>query len=108
MRGNLASQSIGCLAVRLKTTNKGSPAFQVSSDARLVINGMARGYARKLRADGGYEDYPEKNLYSLVIEAIESFTGYLNNGMIEGDDELTRSFTASGREFISSLPQKGK
>lgn len=108
LRGNLAAQSIGCLAARLKTTNKGMPAFQVSSEAKWVINGMARGYARKLQPTGSYADFPEKNQYALVIEAIEAFTGYLNNGMIEGDDELTRAVTANGREYFSSLPQKGK
>ncbi len=108
MRGNLAAQSVGCLMTRLKTMNKGQQSFQVSSEARWVVNGMARGYARKLLPTGSYADQPEKNQYALVIEAIESFTGYLNNGMIEGDDELTRSYTASGREYISSLPQKGK
>lgn len=107
MRGNLAAQSVGCLMPRLKTTNKGIPAFQVSLEARWVVNGMARGYARKLQPTGSYADLPEKNQYALVMEAIESFTGYLNNGMIEGEDELTRAMTPSGRAYISSLPQKG-
>ncbi len=107
MRGNLASQSVGCLMTRLKTMNKGVQAFQVSLEAKWVVNGMARGYARKLLPTGSYADLPEKNHYSLVIEAIEAFTGYLNNGMIEGDDELTRAYTPSGREYVSSLPQKG-
>lgn len=106
MRGNLAAQSIGSLMNRLKTTNKGIPAFQVSLDAKWVVNGMARGYARKLLPTGSYADLPEKNQYSLVIEAIESFAGYLNNGFIEGDDELTRAMTPGGREYITSLPQK--
>lgn len=108
LRGNLAAQSVGCLAGRLKLTNKGSQAFNVSKDATWVVNGMARGYARKLLPTGSYADLPEKNQYALVIEAIESFTGYLNNGMIEGDSELVRALTSKGREYISALPQKGK
>jgi hypothetical protein len=107
MRGNLAAASIGGLSARLKTTNKGRPAFQVSGDAKWVINGMSRGYARKLLPTGSFADLPEKNQYSLVIEAIESFTSYLKNGMIEGDDELTRAFTPGGRAYFSSLPTKG-
>lgn len=106
LRGHLAAQTIGSLANRLKITNKGVPAFQVSLEARNVVNGMARGYARKLQPTGSYADFPEKNQYSLVIEAIESFTGYINSGMIEGDSELTRSMTTTGREFYSSLPRK--
>src|SRR5690606_29474808 len=106
VRGNLAASSVGSLVPRLKTMNKGSSAFQVSEEAKWVINGMARGYARKLLPTGSYSDLPEKNQYSLVIEAIESFTSYLNNGFIEGDDELTRAVTVHGREYFSSLPKK--
>lgn len=106
LRGHLASSCIGNMSQRLKTTNKGLPAFQVSTEAMWVINGMARGYARKLLPTGSYADFPEKNSYALVIEAIESFTGYLNGGMIEFDDELIRSYTSNGREYISSLPRK--
>lgn len=108
LRGHLAIESIGSLTSRLKTTNKGVPAFQVSQDAKWVVNGMARGYARKLQPTGAYSDFPEKNQYSLVIEAVEAFTGYINRGMIEGDDQLTRAFTSGGREYFSALPQKGK
>lgn len=108
VRGGLAASSVGCLSGRLKTTNKGQAAFQVSGDSRWVINGMARGYSRKLLPTGSYADYPEKNQYSLVIEAIESFTSYLGNGMIEFEYELNHAHTAGGREYISSLPQKGK
>lgn len=108
IRGNLASTSVGCIGDRLKTTNKGVPAFQVSSEAKWVINGMARGYSRKMQSDGSYEDLPERNQYSLAIEAIESFTSYVKNGMLEGDDELTRAMTSSGREYYSSIPPKGR
>jgi hypothetical protein len=107
LRGHLAKQSIGCLAGRLKITNKGLQAFKVSMEARWVVNAMSRGYARKLRSDGSYEDFPEKNQYALVMEAIESFAGYINSGMIEGEDELTRSVTNGGRVYVSTLPNKG-
>lgn len=106
MRGNLASTSVGSMLNRLKIVNKGIPGLQVSLDARWVVNGMARGYARKLLPTGSYSDLPERNQYALVIEAIESFTSFLTNGMIEGEDELTRSMTPSGREYYSSLPKK--
>lgn len=106
LRGHLAAQVIGSLSQRLKTTNKGLQAFQVSLDAKWVVNGMSRGYARKLLPTGSYADFPEKNQYSLVIEAIESFTGYLNGGMIEGDTELVRAMTTNGREYFSALPRK--
>lgn len=107
IRGHLSSQCIGSLTARLKTTNKGLQAFQVSTEAKWVVNGMSRGYARKLLPTGSYSDFPEKNQYSLVIEAIESFAGYINGGKLEGDDELTRALTTGGREYISSLPQRG-
>lgn len=108
VRGHLASQSVGCIAKLLKTTNKGLAAFNVSLSARWVVNAMARGYARKLLPTGSYADFPEKNQYSLIMEAIESFTSYISSGMIEGDDELTRSLTAGGREFISALPNRDR
>jgi hypothetical protein len=69
---------------------------------------MSRGYARKLLPTGSYSDFPEKNQYSLVMEAIESFAGYIKGGMIEGDTELTRSITSGGREYYSALPQRDK
>jgi hypothetical protein len=108
MRGHLAAQSIGSLSKYLNATRKGLPAFTVSLNARWVVNAMSRGYARKLQPTGGYSDFPEKSQYSLIMEAIESFTGYIGSGMIEGDDELTRSYTAGGRQFFSSLPQRNK
>ncbi len=108
IRGHLAAQSVGCIAKLLKTTNKGLSAFNVSLEARWVVNAMSRGYARKLLPTGSYADFPEKSQYSLVMEAIESFTSYVSSGMIEGEDELTRSYTSGGRTFYSALPQKDK
>lgn len=107
VRGHLAAQSVGCLSARLKTTNKGLQAFKVSLEARWVVNAMSRGYARKLQQTGSYADFPEKNQYSLVMEAIESFAGYINSGRIEGEDELTRAYTSGGRSYVSTLPNKG-
>lgn len=106
LRGHLAAKCVGSLTARLKTTNKGEAAFQVSQEAKWTVNGMARGYARKLQPTGSYADLPEKNPYSLVMEAIESFAGYLNGGMIEGEEDLVRAFTDKGREYISLLPRK--
>lgn len=108
LRGHLAEECIGSLTPRLKTTNKGVQGFQVLKDARWVVNGMARGYARKLLPTGQYADFPEKNQYALVMEAIESFTGYINRGKIEGDTELTRAMTTGGRMYYSALPQRDK
>ena len=106
IRGHLAAQSIGCMTERLKGTNRGRPAFQVSLGAKWVVNAMSRGYARKLLPTGSYADFPERNQYSLVMEAIESFAGYIKGGMIEGEDELTRSRTTGGREYFSALPKR--
>lgn len=108
VRGHLSVQSVGCLTNRLKTTNKGLSAFKVSMNAIWVVNAMSRGYARKLQPTGSYADFPEKNQYALVMEAIESFAGYIGSGMIEGDDELTRSYTSGGRMFFTSLPNKDR
>jgi len=108
IRGHLASQCIGSLVARLKTVNKRRPAFQVSQDAMWTVNGMARGYVRKLQPTGSYAELPEKNHYSLVLEAIESFAGYINSGMIEGDDELTRAITSTGRTYFSTLPNRSE
>lgn len=106
IRGHLAAQSIGCMKERLNQTNKGLPAFQVSNNARWVINAMARGYARNLLPTGSYSDFPVKNQYALLMEAIESFAGYIKGGKIEGDSELTRARTTGGRIFYSALPHK--
>ncbi len=106
VRGHLAQQSIGSLSKLLKTTNKGCPAFNVSMAARWVVNAMSRGYARKLLPTGSYSDFPEKSQYSLIMEAIESFASYIQSGMVQGDNELTRSTTTGGRPYYSALPKK--
>lgn len=106
IRGHLAVQSIGKLAKFLKTTNKGRPAFQVHPSAVWTVNGLAAGYKRRLMPDGGYMDYPEKNQYQLLLEAIESFASYIDSGKIEGDDELTRSYTSGGKAYYSALPPR--
>jgi hypothetical protein len=107
LRGHLASESIGSLTKRLKTTSRGLPTFMVSDKARWVVNGMARGYARKLQTDGSYAPLPERNQYALVLEALESFALFLDRGMVEGDDDtLTRSTNSGGRTFYSALPQR--
>lgn len=108
LRGHLAQECIGSLVQRLKTTNKDRPAFQVSKNAVWVVNGMARGYARKLLNTGNYADFPDKNQYAVVMEAIESFAGYINRDRIEGDTELTRAMTTGGRPYYSALPQRDK
>lgn len=108
MRGHIAAQCIGIMADRINQTVKGRPAFQVSNEARWVINALARGYARKLLPTGSYADFPEKNQYALVMESIESFASYIKHGKIEGDDELTRAMTTGGRLYFSSLPQRDK
>lgn len=108
VRGHIASQSIGCMANHVNQTNKGRPAFQVSDSSRWVINAMSRGYARKLLPTGNYADFPEKNQYSLIMEAIESFASYIKHGKMEGEDELTRAMTTGGRAYFSSLPQRDK
>lgn len=106
LRGHLAAQCIGCMVDRINQTNKGRPALQIAKEARWVINAMARGYARKLLPTGNYSDFPEKNQYALVMEAIESFAGYIKSGMKQGDSELTRATTIGGRAYYSALPKK--
>lgn len=106
VRGHIAAQCIGCLADKVNQTNKGRPAFQVADSSRWVINAMSRGYARKLLPTGNYADFPEKNQYSLIMEAIESFASYIKHGKMEGEDELTRAMTTGGRAYFSALPQR--
>jgi hypothetical protein len=106
IRGQLAASSIGVLAPFIKTRNKGEPGLLVSKGATWVLNGLARGYARKMLKTGAHDDTPEENQYSLVMEAIESFAGFIQSGMLQGTDERVYATTADGRRFISTLPRK--
>lgn len=106
LRGHLAAQSIGKLTKFLSSIKKGRPAFQVAADSHWVVNALSAGYKRKLKSDGSYEDYPIKGQYQLVMEAIESFAGYIDSGMVQGDDELTRAYTSGGKPYFTSLPPR--
>jgi hypothetical protein len=106
LQGKTAASSIGALMPVLKLKNHGVCAFEVSSEAKWVVNGLARGYARKMSPSGGYDDKPEKNQYALVMEAIESFAGFVASGMVNETDGRQWSTTPGGRRFISTLPRK--
>jgi hypothetical protein len=106
VRGASAAGAIGALGPLLKTRRRGEPALRVHGRAKWVVNALARGYARKMDKTGGYEDAPERNQYALVMEAIESFAGFISSGMLQTTDDRVYSTTADGRKFISTLPRK--
>lgn len=105
-RTSEAAGSEGKLTPWLRRSVHGLPAFLIHEDARWVINGMARGYARRLTKDGRLEDKPQENQYRVLLEALEAFAGWFEGVKISGDTvgEKHYAFTSDGRKYLSSRP----
>lgn len=99
------AKSEGALKEWLTKRVRGEPALLVADNARWVINGLARGYARKLEKDGSLAKYPQDNQYRVLLEAIESFCAWFDKAHLIGDTDGRRYATTSdGRRYLTSLP----
>ena len=100
--------TIGNLKPWLQRMIRGEPAFQVDMDARWVLNGLAGGYGRKLDAKGKVEELPTDNQYRIVMEAIESFAGWIGVLSEAGDNDPGKRYatTKDGTRFLTTLPDR--
>jgi len=107
-RVGYASKSEGALKEWLTRRNHGEAALLVSSHARWVVNGIAGGYARRLEKGGMLADKPTDNQYRVLLEAIESFVGWVDNASKMTDDIIGSpryDVATDGRRYLSSRPR---
>lgn len=110
-RVGFASKSEGVLKEHLTRRNQGEAALLVSSHAQWTINGIAGGYARRLEKGGVLAEHPTDNQYRVLLEAIESFVGWVDNASKMVDDISggpRYDVAADGRRFLSSRPRGHK
>lgn len=106
VRAGWASKSEGVLKPWLTKRVRGEPAFLVAEEAKYVINGLARGYARRLEKGGGLADMPADNQYRVLIEALESFVFWMDNASKTDDNfsAVRYARTTDGRRYLTSMP----
>lgn len=91
------------LASWISGTVGGDPAFVVHDSARWLVNGLSRGYARKVNTGGMLSDNPEDNLYALVCEALEAFVGWFSlAGQNEANDGRQYATAPDGRRYLTT------
>ena len=81
----------------LRRASHGRPAVQVSTRSSWTLRAFAGGFARD--AD---KQEPQRNTYSLLMEALESFVSLTRQGL-ELDSSLNYEYTSDGRRYISAL-----
>ena len=97
-----AAKSEGQLGDWLRKQVRGETALLVAAQATWVVNGLAGGYARKLDKSGRLSDQPVDDQYHVIIEAIESWAGWLalqSTGDRDGDWCYAK--TDSGKPYIT-------
>lgn len=102
--GGFAAKSQGVLIPWLRKQVQGEASVIVSDGSRWVLNGFSRGYARRLNDTGILSENPEQNLYSLVMEAVESFVMWFDVVQQQNNDTDGRKYatTADGRRFLTT------
>lgn len=105
-RTALAAKNEGVLKEWLTKRNHGEPAVLIADEARWTINGLARGYARRLEKGGVLGQLPVDNQYRVLIEAIEAFVGWMENASKSSDNGMPVRYNVApdGRRYITSLP----
>lgn len=82
---------------------RGASAVKISDGARWTLNGFAGGYARQLDKTGVLKDEAEDNQYKLVLEALESFCGFLKIGSPDEEEgDVNYAYTADGKRYVSA------
>jgi hypothetical protein len=82
----------------------GLPALQVSTDAHWTLNAFAAGYARGVDKRGVVGDEAADNVYRVLMEGLETFTGLMKAGTLSEDRPNVR-VTEGGQRYVSALPQ---
>jgi len=87
---------------RLMLMVDGQPALLVSPDADVIITGFQGGYRYRERANGGYDDTPEKNWYSHSADSLQYLCTRLGNvtnrGALNPNED---QYNDAGEEFQS-------
>lgn len=106
-QGGSTARSQGCMSAWLRKDIQNQPSVIISDAARWTLNGFSRGYARKLNDAGMLSDTPEQNLYSLVMEALESFVMWFDIAQQQTSDIGDKNYAtlADGRRYLTSRVQ---
>ena len=107
-QGGSVLRSEGSLTPWLTKRIQGQVAFRVDDKCRWLINGLSRGYARKLTKSGTLEAQPTENQYKVLVEALEAYMAVFNITQESSDTENQRRYavTPNGRRYVSSLPTR--
>lgn len=97
LRGGDALQGREEIRTLLRRSSHGRPAIQINPKASWTLRAFAGGYARD--AD---KQEPQRNAYSLLMEALESFVA-LTRQTLELDTSLNWEYTPDGRRYLSAL-----
>lgn len=103
-----AAKCEGVLKDWLTKREQGDTVFLVSSSAKWTINGLARGYARRLEKGGELAEHPTDNQYRVLLEAIESFVAWFARSEKSADASMQVRYATSrdGRRYQTILPQQ--
>lgn len=106
--GGSVQKSEGALTPWLKRQTRGQPSFVVDDRCRWLVNGLARGYARKLTKNGTLEAQPVDNQYKCLVEALEAYVSVFGVVQENSDSYQQRRYstTPDGRRFVSTLPSR--
>lgn len=101
------AEEVGRAEIRglLRRQLRGFPAFRVCSRARWVLNGLAAGYARAVDKHGVVQDEALNNVYRVLIEGLETFTGLMKIGTLS-DSKPNVRVTEGGQRYVSALPSQ--
>jgi hypothetical protein len=107
-QGGSVAKAQGCIAPWLRKEIQNQPAVIISDAARWTLNGFSKGYARKLNDAGMLSDTPEQNLYSLVMEALESFVMWFDIAQQQSSDIGDKNYATlpNGRRYLTSRVQR--
>lgn len=108
-QGGSSKKGEGGLTPWLKKSTRGVLAFQVDDRCRWLVNGLSRGYARKLGKDGRLVDQPYDNQYKVLVEALEAYISVFDVVQENSDVHSDRRYATApnGRRYLSSLPTRG-
>ena len=99
----------GWLRSALQRQIRGAPAVEIARSARWTLNALAGGYARAIGPRGTLADHPEQNVYSVLVEGLESLLGLVEVRAALDDDDAAQTnyqYTADGRRYISMLSSR--
>jgi hypothetical protein len=95
------------IRARLKLLVNGRPALLVDPRAHAIVEGFQGAYHYRRRADGSYEDRPEKNWHSHPMDAIQYVaTRLFASGMELADEDDARPFVEPWRSHAAGRRER--